>query len=358
MVAGHGSIRTVTAAPPGSSGSLSRRGLLRLALAGAATALPVAVSGCDGPLRLDTSRSVRLAPPPPSTAEIARKQVAAGSRVLVAVLGALDPAALPPDTAARLPGWIEVSRQQLALLGDSGTRPDLLRGTPRAAAPIDTAAVPPSLRPRDPVRAAADLTQVLGDIAVAAAASSPAAGIVHARIAAARWAQDSLMRAALALPQREVLWPEASPLDLLQALLAAEHAAVDAGTTAAAWARAQRDTVLGLRREHEASRDRLVAAVVAAKGVPVPAEPGYGLPPEVLPGAPAAADPDQRALTLALAVESGVGRAAVTALGAYLAAPPPDSPVVGVAGAAVALLSRTEVSRQRLAAAPAPLPGD
>jgi hypothetical protein len=319
--------------------------------------------------------------------------VAGGAGAARAVLARMDPADLAPDTAARLPGWLEVHGRHLEVLGEPAPAA-LPGGSPQAS-------VPDTLRASDPARAAADQLRAFGDSAVrstgeavalhrppaengasrdatrpgSATHGSPAQGppspgaptegpvgdattaTLYARIAAARWAQERLLRSALDLPQRDVLWPEGTPVATLQQVLAAEHAVVDGYRTASAWATGRRDEFVAATIGHEDARDDLVRLISAAGQVPVPAAPGYAMPPEVLPAAPAASDPDTRALTLVLAVEAGLARAVAAVIDGVARTPPETSLVVPVLGAAVWVLSTADLTRQALGAAPDPLPG-
>lgn len=295
---------TITAVEVEPRGTWSRRAVL-----GAALAMAVApTTACAwSPVRLDTAAAAPQ-PPPLSPQEAARSVVAGGARAAVRVLTTTDLSALPGDTAGRVGGWIEIHRAHLSALADS----------PAATFPGGTGTPSPgALGVEDQVRSLRRLLGGLGTGAAAAAVAAPAAAPLHVRIAAARLAQEGQLLAASGLPPRAAPWPEGSPVAVLQAVLAAEHAVVDAYTTAAAWDTGRREAFLAGAVRHDATRDRLIELIAGAGETPVPAAPGYALPPEAAPGvAPVA----QRALTLAVTVETGLARAAAVAASDHLAA--------------------------------------
>jgi hypothetical protein len=303
-------------------------------------------------VRLDTAAAAPQ-PPPLSPPEAARSVVAGGARAAVRVLTTADPATLPGDVPGRVAGWVEVHRSHLAALADPAAAP-FPAGTGEA--------VPDLLRAGDPVRTIAELLGGLGAAAAAAAVSAPGAAPVHLRIAAARWAQEHQLLTAAGRPPRAVPWPPAPPVDVLQAVLAAEHAVIDGYTTAAAWDGGRRGAYLAAAARHEGARDRLVGAVREAGAIPVPAAPGYAVPADAAPGA---GPVPQRALTLAVAVEAGLARAAVAAAVSRLAASEDagrdegaaSSDARQLAAALTAVAAEAEVARQSWGAPPQALPG-
>jgi hypothetical protein len=319
-----------------------------------ATAVVPTTSCAWSPVRLDTAPAAPQ-PPPLSPQEAARSVVAGGSRAAVRVLSATDPAALPGGTGGRLAGWVEIHRAHLSALAD-GAAPSF---------PGRTATeVPATLQPTDPVRSLAGLLGGLGVSAAGAAVAAPAAAPLHVRISAARLAQEGALLAAAGLPPRAPAWPQQSPVTVIQGVLAAEHAVVDGYTTAAAWDVERREQFLAAAARHDAARDRLAELVASAGETPVPAAPGYALPLEATPGvAPLA----QRALALAVAVETGLARAAAAVASDHLVSRPgadadraaaeADPATRGVVTALAVVASEAEQSRQAWGAPAQPLPG-
>ncbi|MGF1661696.1 MAG: DUF4439 domain-containing protein [Kineosporiaceae bacterium] len=335
-----------------------RRSWSRRAVLGAALAAAVApAAGCAwSPVRLDTA-SAAPQPPPLSPQEAARSVVAGGARAAVRVLGTADPAVLPADTGGRLATWVEIHRSHLSSLADA----------PAVAFPAGSAAGPPgNLQAGDPVRSLARWLGALGVSAAGAAATAPAAAPLHVPIAAARLAQEAALLAAAGLPARPATWPEGSPAGVLQKVLAAEHAVVDGYTTAAAWDSRRREEFLAAAVRHEAARDLLAELVASAGETPVPAAPGYALPPEAAPGAGSVA---QRALALAVTVETGLARAAAVAAADHLAAraeaggsddaddATADPGTRNLVAAVAVVAAEAERARQAWGAPAQPLPG-
>jgi len=325
-----------------------RRGVLAAGLLGV-----LGLAGCTsaGPIRLDRSVAVPT-PPPPSAAELARRQVAGGSATLLDALQRIDPATAPGDTGARLPAWVDVHRSHLVTLAEP--QPVRPLGLPVAGAPSGAS----SLVAPDAVLTATGLLRALTSQGVDIGLVDPALGTLALRIAAARSAQDLLLRTAAGQSITVAAWPPDAPVEAAQSLLAAEHAAFDAYTTATAWADTRQQDLQRRRRAHEGVRDQLTAILLAAGQRPVPAEAGYALPPEVLPGTPLAADPNARALQLAVTVEGGLSRAAMSAAATMLAdQSAPAGVPLAMLRATVALVGDVEATRQLWGAAPDPLPG-
>lgn len=326
-------------------------------LGAALTAAAAPAAACAwSPVRLDTAAAAPQ-PPPLSPQEAARSVVAGGARAAIRVLGATDPAVLPDAVAGRIAGWVEIHRTHLAALADS----------PAARFPAGTAVeAPGTLRAADPVRSLARLLGGLGVTAAGAAVTAPAAAALHVRIAAARLAQEGGLLAAAGLSPRGPAWPEGSPAAVLQQVLAAEHAVVDGYTTAAAWDASRRQDFLAAAVRHEAARDRLAELVTSAGETPVSAAPGYALPPEAAPGAAPVA---QRALALAVAVETGLARVAVVVASDHVGAGgAPDGEPADATGRAdptardvvtalAVVAAGAESARQAWGAAAQPLPG-
>lgn len=322
----------------------SRRAVLAAALASAAA--PAA--GCAwSPVRLEGTVAIPR-PPALSPAEAARTVVAGGARAAARSLTEIDAGLLPADTPGRITAWVEIHRAHLISLADTASS-NFPAGRP--------VAVPGALGLADPVRALAGVLQAVAGGAVRAAVTVPDAAPLYCRIAAARAAQDRQLRSAAGLPVAAVSWPDATPTDVLQLVLAAEHAVVDGYTTAAAWDSERRDRLVAAAVRHEDSRDALAALIVAGGAAPVTAAPGYAVPAEAAPGA---GTPAERATVLAVAVESGLARAAIEAATTFLSRPQSERAevdAVAVAAAGAGAAAEAEVARQSWGAAPEPLPG-
>jgi hypothetical protein len=300
-------------------------------------------------------------PPALSPAEAARTVVAGGSRAAIRSLTLAASGALPGDITARVAAWVEIHRTHLTALSDT-VPASFPAGSPAPA-------VPDTLRQPDPVRGLAGLLHGLEAGAVHAAAAVPGAAALYVGIAAARGAQDRQLRTAAGLPVATTAWPDGTPVDVLQAVLAAEHAVVDGYTTAAAWDPGRRDRFVAAAVRHEVARDGLAALVAGTGATPVTAAPGYAVPSDAVPGVGTVTD---RATALAVAVETGLARAAVAAAASFLtqtpagtgeadgaASPGPgaaDDPAA-VTAALAATAAEAEVARQAWGAAAAPLPG-
>lgn len=323
---------------------MSRRSVLAAGL----TALAGLGSGCTtaGPVRIDGAVAVPT-PPPPSAGEVARRRLAGASQALLSALLRVDPAAAPGDIGPRLTGWTKVHRTHLVTLAE-----------PAAVAPPGLGVVGASgagaLAATDPVLTATGLLRAMAADAVDVSLSDAALGPLALRIATARSAQDQVLRAQTGQPVPLAPWPPDAPVEPVQALLAAEHAVIDGYTTAAARAVARRGELERRRREHETIRDTLTALLAAAGHRPVPAEPGYALPADVAPDA----DPDTRAVQLAVIVETGALRTGLAAATAVLSAvDAPGDLRLAMLRSTVALLGDIEAARQRWGAEPDPLPG-
>ncbi len=333
----------------------TRRSLLRggwLAALGVSAAWSLGACTAVAGVRLDGDVGVPL-PPPPSPAEVARARVAGGAQALVDALTGFDPGQAPGDVSARLAGWIEVHLSHLVALAEPVAAP--APGLPESVA---TGAPPAALAVTAPLSGVAGLLRSMTAQASVLAPTAPAAGALFAQIAIARGAQDLLVRSAAGLAVTVPAWPADSPVEAVQALLSAEHAAVDGYVTATAFARTRRADLQARRRAHQSTRDALVGVLTAVGVSPVPAAPGYGLPPAVVAGGAAAGDPDGRAVALALDLETGVLRTVLGVVTGLLAAEP-TTRAAGwpLARASLALAWESEAARQRWGAPPQALPG-
>lgn len=306
--------------------------------------------------------------PPLSPEEVARRGLAGGARAARAATATLAGSGVAEPAASLVQRWVAVHEGQLALLSAADT-PHLLTGRVApgdGAAPV--AAVP---GPRTVAQQLAALTGTALSVAPLGAATA----LTYSRMAAARLAQHSVLANVIGVTPDTPAerYPDTVPVEVLQEILAARHAAVDGYLTAAAWAsRDARDTFLGQLAAHERARDALADLVRARDVGPVPAAPGYALPGEVSETLTAGGSPrsDDRAALLAKVVETNLARSVAAAAGALAAAVVPEkgfrlrdrgSAEFAAARQALAAvtadLGAAEAARQRWGGDPLTLPG-
>lgn len=311
-------------------------------------------------VRLDRDRAVPPRPAP-SDREARRRSVRAGALAAVrAYRGAAD--AVPPllgrhGGRVAVADAVAVHEAHLTLLGPGPAAPSPLLGG--VVADEGGRQLAPAARPAAVVGAGTV-------VALAAAAAERASddadadlALLHARVAAARAAQDAALAGAGATGPT---WPtDAAPTDVveaLQGLLAQEHRARWSYGVVLAWSTDRAEDASRARLDHARRVDALTSLLRRLGTVPVGALAAY---PTDTDGRPV--DGPQTAGDLALRLEGAVATATALVLRSALAPGPtadggPDPWLADPwVAASVPALAEAERARWSWGGAPVPLPG-